>query len=119
VISGLSASKMRTGKPGTFRYALTRAARVTFTIQRPGPGRKVGSSCKKQTRKNRKKRRCTYYASVGKLTHAGKPGQNTVPFSGKPGGKALKPGSYRLSAVAEATNGAKSATVTKTFKVTR
>ena len=119
VISGLGASKMRTGKRGTFRYTLTRAARVTFTIQRPGPGRKVGSSCKKQTRKNRKKRKCTYYASVGKLTHAGKPGQNTVPFSGKPGGRALKPGTYRLTAVAEATNGAKSATVTATFKVTR
>jgi hypothetical protein len=119
VISGLGASKMRKGKPGTFRYTLSRAARVTLTIQRPGPGRKVGASCQKQTRKNRKKRKCTYYAPAGTLTHAGKAGANTVPFSGKPGGKALKPGSYRLTAVAVATTGAKSAPVTAKFTVTR
>ena len=119
VLSRLGASKMRSGKRGSFRYTLTLAARVTLTIARPGPGRKVGSSCRKQTRKNRKKRRCAFYAAIANLTHAGKPGANTVPFSGKVKGKAMKRGTYRVTAVAVSPSGVKSASVSAAFKVTR
>ena len=65
---------MRSGKRGSFRYTLSLAARVTLTIERPGPGRKSGKACKKQTKRNRKAKKCTFYAPVGKLTHAGKAG---------------------------------------------
>ncbi len=119
VLSALGASKMRSGKRGSFRYTLTLAARVTLTIERPGPGRRSGKACKKQTKRNRKAKKCTFYAAVGKLTHAGKAGPNTAPFSGKPNGRAMKRGSYRLTAVAVTPSGARSASVSTTFKVTK
>ena len=53
------------------------------------------------------------------LLNAGKPGANTVPFSGKVKGKAMKRGTYRVTAVAVSPSGVKSASVSAGFKVTR
>ncbi len=119
VLSGLGASKLRSGKSGSFRYTLSLAARVTLTIERPGPGRRSGKACKKQTKRNRKAKKCTFYAPVGKLTHAGKQGSNRAPFSGKPGGKAMKPGAYRLTAGAVSPSGARSVSISSKFTVTK
>jgi len=117
-ISGLGASKLRSGKPGTFRYTLSAAANVTLAIERPTAGRKSGRSCQKQTRKNRKKRKCTFYAPLGKLTTMGRAGANTLTFSGKLSGRPLKPGAYRVTGVAVNSAG-RAAPATARFTVTR
>jgi hypothetical protein len=110
---------MRTGKPGTFSYSLDKGAAVTITIERVRPGRKVGSACKKQTRKNRKKRRCTMFVPVGRLTQSGAAGRNTLRFGGKLAGRSLPPGVYRATAVATGAGGAKSNPTTANFAVSR
>ena len=117
-LSALKAPRLRTGRAGTFSYSLNRAATVTITLDQARAGRKVGSACKKQTRKNRKKRACTLFAPVGKLTQAGAAGKNSLRFGGKLGGRKLKPGIYRATAVATAA-GLKSSPVTTKFTVTR
>jgi NHL repeat/RTX calcium-binding nonapeptide repeat (4 copies) len=119
VISGLSAPKLRSGGSGNFKYTLSTSASVTLTIERAGTGRKAGRLCTKQTRKNRKKPKCTFYSPVGKLTRAGVAGANTLRFAGKLAGRALKPGKYRVTAVATGATGARSGPVTAQFTVTK
>jgi hypothetical protein len=119
VISGLSAPKLRSGKSGNFRYTLSSGASVSLTIERAGKGRKSGRVCKKQTRRNRKKPKCTFYSSVGRLTQAGVAGANTLRFAGKLAGRALKPGKYRVTAVATGATGARSAPAIAQFTVTK
>ena len=74
VLSGLAVTRMRSGRAGKFSYSLTKAASVTITIAQATKGRKSGRICKKQTRKNRKKRACTFFASIGKLSQPGAAG---------------------------------------------
>jgi hypothetical protein len=118
VISSLTVPKMRSGRAGTFSYSLDKAAKVTIAIDQARPGRKDGRTCKKQTRKNRKKRACTLFAAIGKLSQPGHAGRNTLRFSGKLNGGKLKPGRYRATAVGTAASG-KSAPATANFVVSR
>ena len=109
---------MRSGRAGTFSYSLDKAATVTITIEQVKAGRKIGRVCKKQTRKNRKKRACSFFAPVGKLSQSGAAGRNTLRFSGKLGGQKLKAGLYRATALAAGAGG-KSSPATAKFSVTK
>ena len=110
---------MRSGKAGTFSYSLDKAASVTITIEHVKAGRKIGTVCRKQTRKNRKKRACTLFAPVGKLTQAGAAGRNALRFTGKLAGRKLAPGVYRVTAVATGPTGARSTPATTKLAVSR
>jgi len=80
---------------------LSEAATVTFTVERASAGRQVRKTCVKQTRPNRRAKKCTRYTRVtGMFTHAGKRGVTTIRFSGRLGRRALKRGRYQLVAVA-------------------
>ena len=82
-------------------YRLSEHATVGFAVDRAQRGRKAGGRCVKQTKGNRRKPPCTRYARLGgTFTHDGAAGANGFRFTGRLGGKALKPGSYRLVAVA-------------------
>jgi hypothetical protein len=95
------ASRARTGT--LIRYRLDAAARVKFTVERAAPGRKVGRSCRRRTRSNRHARRCTRYSRVpGSFGDAGSVGRNSLRFTGRMGGRKLRPGSYRLVAIGRA-----------------
>ena len=118
VISSLAVTRMRSGRAGTFSYSLDKAASVTITIEQVKAGRKIGRVCKKQTRKNRKKRACTFFAPVGKLSQSGAAGRNTLRFSGKLGGRKLKPASTAPRRVAAGAGG-KSGPATAKFAVSR
>ena len=109
-VTSLALKPKKVGKKGTIRYKLTEKARVTFTVEKPSKGRMVGATCRKQTRKNKKGKRCTYWQRVSKSFRAnGKAGRkaNSVRFSGKIGKTKLKKGSYRLKAVATDSSKAK------------
>ena len=98
----------------TVSYQLTGAATTSFTVDRAAKGRKSGKKCSKQTRKNRKRKKCTLYKTVkGGFSHSGTAGANSFKFSGRVGDKALKPGNYRL--VAHAGSSVKTAA----FKIVR
>ena len=107
---------MRSGRPGTFSYSLDKAANVTIAIEQVKAGRKIGRVCKKQTRKNRKKRACSLFVPIGKLSQSGATGRNTLRFSGKLGGRTLRAGVYRATALAAGAGG-KSSPATAKFTV--
>jgi len=109
----------RAKKGTTFVFSLSEQATTTLTLERGQPGRRKGRSCDKPTRKNRKAKKCTRFVKVGALTHAGTPGGNTVPFSGRIGSKALKPATYRASIVAVDSAGNRSSAKTVGFKVVK
>ena len=106
-------------KGTTFVYSLSEPARVVITIESKQKGRKVGRSCRKPSRSNRKRKRCIRWVRTGAFAHQSAAGANTKRFSGRIGRKALKPGSYRASLVATDAAGNASAAKRLTFKVVR
>lgn len=106
-------------KGTTFRYAVSEAARVVFTIQRSVPGRKVNGKCVKKTRKNRDAKRCRRFVTKGKFAAIAVAGVNSHKFSGIIGKRTLAPGVYR--AVLVATDAAGNASKRKLirFKIVR
>jgi len=79
------------------------AAPVRFAVARVERGRSVGSKCVKQTSSNRRRKACDRFVAVsGTFTQKAKVGTNSIKFTGRLKNKRLKPGSYRLRAVAGA-----------------
>ncbi|MEA2403470.1 MAG: hypothetical protein QOE08_117, partial [Thermoleophilaceae bacterium] len=123
----LSNTRFRVGKTATavaasakvgtaFRYALTEPATVTIIIDSAKLGQTVRKSCV-APKKGRHAKRCTRYSFIGAITRRSGAGLNVVPFSGRIGTKALKPGNYRARLIA--TDGAnnRSPISAKTFTV--
>jgi hypothetical protein len=82
----------------TLRFTLDKAASVKIAIQRPANGRRSKGKCRKPSAKLRGAKRCTRWTTVGTLTRKSlAAGEAKVPFTGRIGAKALKPGRYRAS----------------------
>jgi hypothetical protein len=90
-ISGLSV------KNGKVSYRLSEQATVRLKLERKLTGRKVGRKCVKQTKKNKNRKKCPRYKKIKNFNGPGKKGLNKVTL---PGGKKLKPGTYRLTITA-------------------
>jgi CSLREA domain-containing protein len=103
----VSARKHRKGT--RFRYSLSEAARVVFTVEK----RKV-RRCGK-----RKRKRCVRYVRTGRFAHASARGANVKRFSGRIGRRSLKPGRYRVALVASDAAGNKSKPKRLNFRVVR
>ena len=118
--SGPSAVSARRRFGTTVTFTLTLAARVRFTVIQSQPGRVgKGARCLKQTRANRRARRCTRIVTLaGSFTLAVRAGANRVRFTGRLNGHALRPASYRLVATPFA--GAKPGTAASAaFRISR
>ncbi|MFT3866068.1 MAG: hypothetical protein QM729_17515 [Solirubrobacterales bacterium] len=112
--------KARKDPGAVVSYKIDEAARITFTVQRPEPGRRKGKSCVKPVKKLDKARRCTRYVTVkGAFTRTVKAaGADRFTFTGRLGHRTLARGSYRLALVAVDAAGNRAAPVTKAFRVT-
>jgi uncharacterized repeat protein (TIGR01451 family) len=100
-------------------YTVSEAATSTFRFKKGVRGVKKGRKCvappKKKTRK--KPKRCTRYVGIaGTFTHADAAGPVAFRFTGRLGGRTLKPARYKVSAVARNVTGA-SAPVGASFRV--
>jgi FG-GAP repeat len=84
-------------------YSLNEAGALRFTVLRASPGRALASGrCGKPTRANRRRARCTRYASVpGSFELSGSAGYNHFRFTGRLDGRKLPPGRYDLVASPE------------------
>jgi hypothetical protein len=100
-LSGPPSTRRKAGRGGTVTFGLDETATVTFTVQRGRAGRKVNGRCVRGSSSHRKARRCTIWRRVpGSFRVTGKSGMNHLTFTGRIGGHALDPGSYRLVALA-------------------
>ena len=93
-----STKKKATGPLGaSVSYSLSAAGSVEFSLVRKSVGRKAGKKCVNKTAANKSKKKCVITKPLkGGFSVSGATGTNSFKFSGKLGGKALKPGSYRL-----------------------
>jgi hypothetical protein len=105
--SGASIAR-RVQRGTTVSYTLSEPARTRFTVQRKLRGHRRGKKCVTPRRAPRG-RNCTRWKTVkGAFTHLGKAGVNSFRFTGRLRRRALRPGSYRLVAVASDAGGLKS-----------
>ena len=99
---------VRASRRGTrIRYSLSEAATTRFRIERKRTVRRGG-------------RRIARFVKLrGSFSHRDRAGANSVRFRGKLRGRALKPGRYRLVAVARDAAGASSSTRRAAFRILR
>jgi hypothetical protein len=103
----------------TVRYSLSEPAIATFRVRRRTIGRRVGTSCRKLNRRNRRRPRCVRYVRAGSpFIHQGAEGSNSFRFTGRPGRK-LARGRYRLVLVATDVAGNRSAPKRRSFKIVK
>ena len=106
-----AAAKKRTRphRGSTISFTASEGAAVRFDVlTRPAAVAKGAAKTKPRRRKPRK---------VGSLKRPATSGRNRVPFSGTLGGRALKPGSYTLTATATDVAGNVSRIATATFQI--
>ncbi len=85
-------------KGATIGFRLARRGHVKFSVKRRASGRKRNGRCEAPASRNRGRDRCARWVLARTFRRAGVAGRNRVRFRGRPGGRALAPGSYRLVA---------------------
>jgi hypothetical protein len=118
-ITSLKISPKTLTSKSKIKFKLTESASVSFYAQKAQKGRLVGTSCKKQTTKNAKAKKCTLWVRASAtFRKSGKAGKtNSLKFTGKVGKKQIAPGNYRLYAVATDSAKGKGPAKTANFKI--
>ena len=91
-------------KTGTLiRFTISEAATVKLRFRRAAPGRRVGGRCRRPTRLNRSRPRCTRMLSVrGSVSRAVQAGARRIKFAGRLSARqSLRPGRYRMTLTAK------------------
>ncbi len=119
--SATAAKRRRYGAKVT--YTVNVPATVRFTVQQALPGRKVGAGskarCLPQSKRTRKARKCTRTLKLkGSFMQTARAGANSFHFTGRLGGRRLKPGTYALVATPSA-NGKAGKPVSTTFRIVK
>jgi hypothetical protein len=98
-------------------YSLSEAASVTFRLEKAAKGRRVRGKCRRQTRRNRSRPRCSRYVRLrGSFTDTGTAGANERGLPRRVGGRRIGPGRYRLVITARDAFGNETR-VTKRFRI--
>ena len=93
---------------------------VTLTFAKAASGRRVGGICRRTTRANRRRPRCTRYVTKGSLRRTLRAGLRRVRFQGRlTARKRLTLGRYRLRIGAVDIAGNRSRTRTAFFTIVR
>jgi hypothetical protein len=99
---GTSVARAATGT--TIRYSVSEASTTTFTVDREAVGLSRGRK---------------FIPHHGNFTHQGVVGTNHFHFTGRIGGRALSPGSYRLNATPKSATGHVGKTKQTPFRIVR
>lgn len=102
----------------TVSYRLAAPATTRFVVERRKAGRKVRGKCRQRTRKNRGRKKC-HLRLKGSFRHQGARGVNSLRFTGRLRGRALKPGGYNLVARAKDEAGNRSKPKRARFRIVK
>jgi hypothetical protein len=102
VLSRLSLSPRRfsVARGTTIGWRLSAPARITFRVDRVRGGFRRAATCSARRPRSGRVRRCTRYVRVGSFTRSAHAGDGSLRFSGVVSRRALRPGHYRLVAIA-------------------
>ena len=92
--------KLRPRGSATFRWQQSEPGTVSIAVEQVAGGRKVGRKCRKPSRRLRKRPYCVRLVAMGSVSAKGVSGANAFKFTGRIGGRTLKPGKYRAALVA-------------------
>jgi DNA-binding beta-propeller fold protein YncE len=110
--------KVRPKRGSSLHFALSERASVLVEIERALPGKKVGKRCKAPSRRLARRPGCRRFARVAGLGLGNRSqGSSAIPFSGRVGKRALKPGAYRATIVATDAAGNRSTPSSAAFTV--
>ncbi len=113
-------ARRRPPRGTTFTFRLNEQAALSFAFTQRARGRTVSNRCLAETRRNRRKRRCSRSITAGVLRLSGHAGANSVRFEGRISAtKALKPGRYTVVVTAFSASGARSAPRSLSFTIVR
>lgn len=87
--------------PLRIAYTLSESSTVTFVIERVGGSILDNGTCQ-QEGASRHRARCNFFVLRGRFRHSGAQGAQSLAFDGEIERRALEPGSYRLTAFAQA-----------------
>ncbi len=104
-------------------YTVAASTAVRFTVRQTRSGRRKGSGkaarCVSATRANRSAAKCTRTVThAGSFTNMAKKGSNSLRFTGRLGGRPLKPGAYTLVATPRV-GGKRGRSATSRFRIIR
>jgi dipeptidyl aminopeptidase/acylaminoacyl peptidase len=113
-------SAAQSGVGTNITFDLSEAASVRFSFQRARKGRRSGGKCRRPTRRNKGKRRCTRYVRAGSFRLDLGAGDQNVRFEGRlTSRKRLKVGKHRLTLSARDNQGNGSNRPRKNFRILR
>jgi hypothetical protein len=106
------------GKGAPLKLRLSEAGSVRIVISRGMRGRRAGAACKPKTRRNQRRKACTFSKQVATITRRAQPaGDISIPFSGKIGKKKLSPGTYTARVVVTDAAGNRSKATSLVFRI--
>jgi von Willebrand factor type A domain len=112
--------KPKKGKGARVRYTVSESAQVRFTVRRVRVGRRVRGKCLRRTTESRRARRCTRDVRLrGHVVLEAVQGKNRFGLRGRWGGKALRPGGYKLIATAIDASGIPTKAKVARFRIMR
>jgi hypothetical protein len=97
-------------------YRLSETANVGVVVQKAAKGRRVRGTCRRPTRRNRNRPRCTRWVQIGNFIGSGNAGANTATIPRRLRRANLAPGLYRVVITATDVAGNVSR-VTKRFRI--
>jgi hypothetical protein len=101
----------------TVTYSDSLASTTIFTVQASRKGFRAGKRCRVKRPSGKKRaKRCKFFAKAGSFKRTDSAGRNSFRFTGRVKHRPLKPGSYRLEAVASK-DGLKSAMLHASFRI--
>ncbi|MTD42927.1 hypothetical protein GKE82_01060 [Conexibacter sp. W3-3-2] len=112
-------TRPRRGRPLDVRLRLDEAARVTLTLSSVSTGRRVGTTCRRQTSRNRRRKACERLTRRYATTRALTAGSRSIRFGGRVRGRGLPTGRYVATVVAVDAAGNRSAPTKRRFTVRR
>ena len=119
---GASIARAKTARTGTLvTYNDSMAATTQFTVDRTAAGVRSGTRCVQLRPKHKRPnpgKRCSLLIAHGSFKHSDHTGANSFHFTGRIAAQTLRPGTYKLVAVARSAS-AKSNTIITRFQLLR
>lgn len=97
---GTAAKKKKVPVGTKIKFDLLENAFIAIAVYKAVEGRTVGKDCVKPDATNENAKKCARPVYINTIQRIGKPGPNSIGFSGKLDGKKLKPGAYGFGVIA-------------------
>ncbi|MBJ7355108.1 MAG: hypothetical protein JHC98_09800 [Thermoleophilaceae bacterium] len=115
-----SAAKKKKAPIGTkIKFDLLENAYIAIAVFKAVEGRTQGKDCVKPTPELENAKKCARPVFINTMQRIGKPGPNSISFSGRLDGKKLKPGAYGFGVIATDESGNSTPIVLKNFIIVK